>query len=183
MIKLNCFAIRDHSERKSESVSHLGLSTPLRPMNYSPPGSSPCGILQARILQWVAIPFSRGSSWPRDYTQVFCTVGRFFTSWTTREAWRTKPISHKVFQLYVVKFCKCSKYFCVFSNYWVTILYIYIYKYYTVIIFPYKWVNFMYFEALWEIYIIFSYFFFMWLLILNSSLNVKILFSDILGRI
>ena len=38
------------------------------PMNYSPPSSSVCGILQARILGWVAILFSRGSSWPRDQT-------------------------------------------------------------------------------------------------------------------
>ena len=36
------------------------------PMDGSPPGSSVHGILQARILEWVAIPFSRGSSWPRD---------------------------------------------------------------------------------------------------------------------
>ena len=43
------------------------------------------GILQARILKWVAFPFSRESSQPRDQTQVFCIEGRFFTSWTTRE--------------------------------------------------------------------------------------------------
>ena len=50
------------------------------PMNYKVPG-----ILQARILEWVAFPFSRGSSQPRDWTQVSCTAGRFFTSWATRE--------------------------------------------------------------------------------------------------
>ena len=38
-------------------------------MDYSPPGSSVGGILQARILEWVAVPFSRGSSWPRDQTR------------------------------------------------------------------------------------------------------------------
>ena len=38
------------------------------------------------LLQWVAIPFSRGSSWPRDQTWVFCITGRFFTIWATREA-------------------------------------------------------------------------------------------------
>ena len=37
-------------------------------------------ILQARILEWIAVPFSRGSSQPRDQTQVFCIAGRFFTS-------------------------------------------------------------------------------------------------------
>ena len=45
------------------------------------------GILQARILEWVAFPFSRASSQPRDWTQVSCIAGRFFTSWATREAW------------------------------------------------------------------------------------------------
>ena len=44
------------------------------------------GILQARIPEWVAIPFSRGSSQPRDQTQVSCIAGRFFTIWATREA-------------------------------------------------------------------------------------------------
>ena len=44
------------------------------------------GILQARILKWVAIPFSRGSSQPRDGTQVSHFAGRFFTSWATKEA-------------------------------------------------------------------------------------------------
>ena len=49
------------------------------PMDYSPPGSSVHGILQARILEWVAIPFSRGSS--RDQTLVPHIAGRFFTIW------------------------------------------------------------------------------------------------------
>ena len=44
------------------------------------------GILQARILEWVAFPFSRGSFQPRDQTQVSCIAGRFFTSWVTRKA-------------------------------------------------------------------------------------------------
>ena len=55
-------------------------------MDCSPLGSSVHGILQERILEWIAIPFSRGSSWPRDRTQVSCIAGRFFTSWATREA-------------------------------------------------------------------------------------------------
>ena len=52
-------------------------------MNCSLPGSSVHGILQARILEWVAIPFSRGSSWPRNWTQVSCVsciAGCFFTA-------------------------------------------------------------------------------------------------------
>ena len=56
------------------------------PMNCSPPGSSVHGIFQAWILEWVAISFSRGSSWPRDWTQVSCIVGRHFTVQVTREA-------------------------------------------------------------------------------------------------
>ena len=50
------------------------------PMDYSLPGSSVQGILQARILEWVAFLFSRGSSQPRDQTQVSRIVGGFFTS-------------------------------------------------------------------------------------------------------
>ena len=49
------------------------------PMDWSLPGSSVQGILQARILEWVAISFSRGSSQPRDETQVSRITGRFFT--------------------------------------------------------------------------------------------------------
>ena len=56
------------------------------PMDCSPPGSSLHGILQARILECIAISFSRGSSQPRDQTRVFCFAGRFFTLWATREA-------------------------------------------------------------------------------------------------
>ena len=44
------------------------------------------GILQARILEWVAFPFSRGSSQPRDWTQVSCIAGGFFTNWVIRES-------------------------------------------------------------------------------------------------
>ena len=53
------------------------------PMNYSPPGSSVHGILQARRLEWVAMPSSRGSFQPRDWTHVSCSswiAGRFFTT-------------------------------------------------------------------------------------------------------
>ena len=54
-------------------------------VDCNPPGSYILGILQARILEWVAIPFSRGFSWLRVWTQVFCMAGRFFTIWATRE--------------------------------------------------------------------------------------------------
>ena len=55
------------------------------PMGCNPPGSSVCGILQARIQEWVAISFSRRSSRPRDQTQV-SHIGRCFKLWATREA-------------------------------------------------------------------------------------------------
>ena len=56
------------------------------PMDRRLPGSSVHGILQARILEWVAMPSSRGSSQPRDWNQVSHIAGRFFTIWATREA-------------------------------------------------------------------------------------------------
>ena len=52
-------------------------------MVCSLPGSSVHGIFQARILEWVAISFSKGSSWPRDWTQVSRIAGRRFTLWAT----------------------------------------------------------------------------------------------------
>ena len=55
-------------------------------MDCSLLGSIAHGILQARILEWVAITFSRRSSQPKDWTQVSHIAGRFFTFWATREA-------------------------------------------------------------------------------------------------
>ena len=60
---------------ESELLSRVQLCDPI---DYSPPGSSIHGILQARILEWVAMPFSRGSFQPRDRTQVSCITGGFF---------------------------------------------------------------------------------------------------------
>ena len=63
------------------------------PVDCSPPGSSVRGILQARIPEWVAIPFSRVSSWTRDQTQVSWIANRFFTIWATAEAqYRRRPL-------------------------------------------------------------------------------------------
>ena len=67
-------------QKSSESESHSVCPTLCDPMD--------CivhVILQARILEWVAFPFSGGSSQPRDRIQVSLTAGRFFTSWATRE--------------------------------------------------------------------------------------------------
>ena len=68
---------------KVKSLSRVQLCDPT---DCSLPGSSFHGIFQARILEWVAIPFSRGSSRPRDQTQGSCIAGRFFTFRATREA-------------------------------------------------------------------------------------------------
>ena len=62
------------------------------PVDCSPPGSSVHGVLQARILEWVAISFSRGSSRPRDRTQVSHIAGRRFNLWASREITFNSPL-------------------------------------------------------------------------------------------
>ena len=62
------------------------LTTQSCPTLCDPMSYTVHGILQARILEWVTFPFSRGSSQPRDQTQVSLIAGRFFTRWATREA-------------------------------------------------------------------------------------------------
>ena len=65
---------------KVKSAIHSVVSNSFcNPVSCSPPDSSAHGILQARTLEWVAIPFSRGSSRPRDQTRVFHVTGRFLT--------------------------------------------------------------------------------------------------------
>ena len=66
-------------------------------MDYSPPGSSVHGVLQERILEWVKIPFSRGSSQPKDWTCVFCIAGRFFIAWAPRDGINEGPLAGKYF--------------------------------------------------------------------------------------
>ena len=62
------------------------LVVQLYPILCDPMDSSLLGILQARILEWFAMPSFRGSSQPRYQTKVSCIIGRFFTLWATREA-------------------------------------------------------------------------------------------------
>ena len=62
------------------------VSDSCNPRGCSLPASSIHGIFQGRILEWVAIAFSRGFSWPRNWIPVSCTAGRFFTNWAMREA-------------------------------------------------------------------------------------------------
>ena len=81
----------DSNEVKVKMKITQSCQTLCEPMDYTVHG-----ILQARILEWVALPFSRGSPQPRDRTQVSRIAGRFFTSWATREAqeyWSGEVIS------------------------------------------------------------------------------------------
>ena len=70
----------------SEAEVAQSCLTLCKPMDCSLPGSTIHEIFQARILEWVAISFSRRSSQPRDWTRICCIVGRRFTVWATREA-------------------------------------------------------------------------------------------------
>ena len=76
---LDCKEIKLINPKGKESESHSVMSDSATPWIVH-------GILQARILEWVAVLFSRGSSQPRDQTQVSRITGRFFPSWATREA-------------------------------------------------------------------------------------------------
>ena len=71
-----CFSLLYHKVNKVLAAQLCQTLCDL--MDSSPPGSSVQGILQARTLEWVVIPFSRGSSWPRDRTWVSSIAGRFF---------------------------------------------------------------------------------------------------------
>ena len=80
-------------------------------MDCKLPGSSVHGIFQARMLEWVAISFSRGSSWSRDQTQVSCIVGTCFTIWVRREAWTL--IEMESIYIYIYIYICMYVYMCV----------------------------------------------------------------------
>ena len=80
------------------SVAQLYL-TLCDPMDYSLPGSSIHGIFLAKILEWVAILFFRGSSQPRDGTQVSCIADSFFTVLPTREVLKPQNLSSWGFKI------------------------------------------------------------------------------------
>ena len=85
-------------ERKLKALVAQSWPTLCDPMDCSPPGSSVHGILQEGTLEWVAIPFSRGSSQPMDWTWVSCIAGRLFIAWATKEAHkRTHILKDAVF--------------------------------------------------------------------------------------
>ena len=88
-----------------KSLSHVRLCNP---MDCSPSGSSVHGILQARILEWVAISFSRGFSQPKDRTQISRIAGRRFNLWATKEA--------RVFFFFLIFPCFTTKMWLVYRN-------------------------------------------------------------------
>ena len=77
---VGCHFLLQCMKVKSESEVAQSCLTLHDPMDCTLPGSSVRGIFQARVLEWGAIAFSRGSSRPRDQTQVSCIVGRCFTT-------------------------------------------------------------------------------------------------------
>ena len=89
-----CVCVCARARAQGVLVTQL-CPTLCHPMDCSPPGSSVHGILQARILEWIVIPFSRGSSQSKDQTLVSCIAGRFFTVWAPREA-MTEWIPYKL---------------------------------------------------------------------------------------
>ena len=93
------------------------MSDSVDPMGYSPPGSSVHGISQARILEWVAISFSRGSSRPRDWTRISCIGRQILYHWATWEA----PITSATFNCLTSLFLKCFFFFYfmkLLSHFW-----------------------------------------------------------------
>ena len=83
-----------NSPSQNTGVGSLSLLQGIFPTQGSNPGLPQCRQIlyqlshkgSPRILEWVADPFSSGSSWPRNWTRVSCIAGRFFTSWAIREA-------------------------------------------------------------------------------------------------
>ena len=83
-----------NSPGQNTGVGSLSLLQGIFPSQESNPGLPRCGQIlyqlshkgSRRILEWVAYPFSRRSSWPRNRTGVSCVAGRFFTNWAIREA-------------------------------------------------------------------------------------------------
>ena len=82
----------DHRDGSSSIIAQLCL-TLCNSRDCRPPGSSAHGILQRRILEWVAMPFHQGFSWPRNRTQVSYYAGRFFMSYREVTGHRDKYIS------------------------------------------------------------------------------------------
>ena len=112
----------------SESVSHSVVCLTLcDPMDCSPPGSSVHGILQGRILEWVAVSFYKGSSQPRDCIQVSHIAGKLFTNWVTR-----KDLFHCMTVLYFVYLFVIDRHWSIttFCLFWIMVLWTFVHKFY-----------------------------------------------------
>ena len=95
------------------------MSTLCNPVDCSPPGSSIHGIFQARVLEWIAISFFRGSSWPRDWTQVSLIAGRCFTIWAIREGpWEIQFILYFNVIVYMRGCLNCFSHVQLFVTLW-----------------------------------------------------------------
>ena len=94
---------------RSFMVSGGGLVTmSCDPIDCSLPGSSVHGILQARILEWIAISLSRLSSQRSNQTQVSCLAGRFFTDWATREAQVSSLVFRSLIRFELFSYMVCE---------------------------------------------------------------------------
>ena len=126
---------REHSPKKQKRHTVLAERKRSRsvvfdscdPMDYSLPGSSVHGIFQAKVLEWVAISFSRGSYQPRDQTRVSCIIGKHFTVWATREvhalcwkgmSYKGQEIEQESLQISEVHFLQFWRLGCLWTRYW-----------------------------------------------------------------
>ena len=99
--------VRDLTYECAQSLSCVQLFATLRTVACQAP--LPMGILQARILEWVAMPSSRGSSQPKDRTQASCIAGGFFTIWATREAFTSCVTLDKLLHLAIPQLLHLSR--------------------------------------------------------------------------
>ena len=115
--------IIQHSQRKAKVKVAQSCPTLCDPMDYTAHE-----ILQARTLEWVAFPFSRGSSWPRHRTGVSCIAGRFFTNWATREVMPSKFLQKNTNNLRIASHCLSTYsallFFTALTTTWNSIIYI-----------------------------------------------------------
>ena len=81
--RTNCYTLIQWPGSQNQEAETSIWTLELRILPHQPPGSSVHGILHERILEWVAILFSRGSSWLRNWTWVSCIAGRIFNVWST----------------------------------------------------------------------------------------------------
>ena len=113
-MKVYCSILYSYQKAKNSNVTE-SCPTLCDPKDCSPPGSSVHGILQARILEWVATSFSRGSSQPRDQARVSCIAGRFLTIWATTTWMNLKNIMlteewiNKMWYIYTMEYYSAIK--------------------------------------------------------------------------